>query len=71
MGSTKNDDFEMDQNCDNSIKSEGFKTNSNCDIKIFDNKNGDFGKECYNMIKDYKQHNLGVCVFEEIMEPLH
>jgi hypothetical protein len=23
------------------------------------------------MIKDYKQHNLGVCVFEEIMEPLH
>jgi predicted SnoaL-like aldol condensation-catalyzing enzyme len=34
-------------------------------------ENGDFGKECYNMIKDYKQHNLGVCVFEEIMEPLH
>ncbi len=39
MGSTKSDDFEMDQNCDNSIKSEDFKTNSNCDIKFFDNNN--------------------------------
>jgi hypothetical protein len=34
-------------------------------------ENGDFGKACYNMIKEYIQQKLGVCDFEKIIKSLH